>query len=88
MSLNDFEIIYTDGITLRVLSVSTLRAALDHFQARHGRLPHALHVHPASVPATENIIAMLNLEIPVRSNGGALFGEIWLQTNGEETPHD
>jgi len=81
MSLNDFEIIYTDGVTR-----ATLRAALDRFQVRHGRLPHALHVHPASVPATENILAMLNLDIPIHPNGGALFGEIWLQTNGKEAP--
>ena len=81
MSLNDFEITYTPGI-----DAATLRVALDRFQTRHGRLPHALHVHPASVPAIESILVMLGLDIPVRSNGGALFGEIWLQTNGEETP--
>lgn len=83
MSLNNFEIIYTSGITL-----STLRAGLDRFQTRHGRLPTALHVHPASVPATENVLAMLNVDLPVQPIGGALFGEIWLQTtNGEATPH-
>ena len=82
MSLNDFEIIYTGGITL-----STFRAGIDRFRVRHGRLPHAVHIHPASVPAIENILLMLNLDIPVRPNGGALFGEIWLQTNGEGRSH-
>lgn len=81
MSLNDFEITYTPGI-----DAATLRVALDRFQTRHGRLPHAIHVHPASVGTAQLAVIRLGLDLPIQPNGGALFGEIWQQTNGEETP--
>ena len=82
MSLNDFEITYTPGIT-----AATLRVALDRFQTRHGHLPHAINVHPASVGTAQLALTRLGLDLPIQPNGGALFGEIWQQTNSEETPH-
>ena len=79
MSLSNFDVHYTPGI-----DAGSVREALSHFQTLHGRLPHALEVHPASVPLAELALTHLGQDLPVRSNGGALWGEIWLQTNSEE----
>jgi len=82
MSLSNFDIAYTPGI-----DAATLRVALDRFQIRHGRLPHAIHVHPSYVGIAQLALTRLGLDLPIQPNGGALFGEIWQQTNGKETPY-
>jgi len=79
MSLSNFDIHYTPGI-----DAATMRAAIDRFQTRHGRLPHAIHVHPTSVGIAQLALTRLGLDLPIQPNGGALYGEIWQQTNGKE----
>lgn len=81
MPLDQYEITYTPGI-----DAATMRAALDRHLTRHGRLPHAINVHPASVGTAQLALTRLGLDLPIQPNGGALYGEIWQQTN-EETPH-
>ncbi len=63
-----------------------ITAALSHFQIHNGgALPRAIRVNPKDVDAAREVVKTLDLTLLVEGNGGALLGEVWLQTTEATT---
>jgi hypothetical protein len=58
--------------------------ALSHYSIHNaGALPRGITVNPKDLESAREIVRALDLTLPVKSNGGCLQGEVWLQNGGE-----
>ena len=71
---------------LNTITAGDLTVALSEFTARHGRLPHAITVHPGNEQLVADALAGLDHQIPLTPTSGAWSNELWLQTNDTGEP--
>lgn len=81
-------LVYRDG-TKPMLE--RIKSAVAHYYQQNRKLPVRIlvhqSVHASEIEDAQAAVKTLELNLPVRGNGGPLKGEVWLQvTNSEKKP--